>query len=58
MNISKLMTFIFRNKTLFWNILKWNRGQKNWDGWISILQIDILYIIYILFLIKKKVIYL
>ena len=23
------MTFIFRNRTIFWNILKWNRGQKN-----------------------------
>ena len=22
------MTFIFRNKTIFWNISKWNRGQK------------------------------
>jgi len=26
------MTFIFRNKTIFWDILKWNRGQKKWDG--------------------------
>ena len=31
MNISKLMTFIFRNMTIFWDILKWNRGQKKWD---------------------------
>ena len=28
MNISKLMTFIFKNKTIFWDISKWNRGQK------------------------------
>ena len=28
MNISKLMTFIFRNRTIFWDISKWNRGQK------------------------------
>ena len=26
------MTFIFRNKTIFWDISKWNRGQKKWDG--------------------------
>ena len=32
MNISKLMTFIFKNRTIFWNISKWNRGQKKWDG--------------------------
>ena len=32
MNISKLMTFIFRNRTIFWDISKWNRGQKKWDG--------------------------
>ena len=25
-NISKLMTFIFRNRTIFWDISKWNRG--------------------------------
>ena len=30
-NISKLITFIFRNGTIFWNILKWNRGQIKWD---------------------------
>ena len=23
------MTFIFRNRTIFWNIPKWNRGQTN-----------------------------
>ena len=28
MDISKLMTFIFRNRTIFWDISKWNRGQK------------------------------
>ena len=32
MNISKLMTFIFRNRTIFWDIPKWNRGQTKWDG--------------------------
>ena len=32
MNISKLMTFIFRNRTIFWDILKWNKGQTKWDG--------------------------
>ena len=26
------MTFIFRNRTMFWDISKWNRGQKKWDG--------------------------
>ena len=26
------MTFIFRNRTVFWDISKWNRGQKKWDG--------------------------
>ena len=31
-NISKLMTFIFRNRTIFWDIPKWNRGQTNWNG--------------------------
>ena len=32
MNISKLITFIFRNRTIFWDIPKWNRGQTKWDG--------------------------
>ena len=32
MNISKLITFIFRNITIFWDISKWNRRQTNWDG--------------------------
>ena len=32
MNISKLMTFTFRNRTIFGDISKWNRGQKKWDG--------------------------
>ena len=31
-NISKLMTFIFRNRNIFWDVSKWNRGQKKWDG--------------------------
>ena len=26
------MTFIFRNRTIFWNISKWNKRQKKWDG--------------------------
>ena len=26
------MTFIFKNRTIFWDISKWNRGQKKWDG--------------------------
>ena len=32
MNISKLIIFIFRNMTIFWDIPKWNRKQTNWDG--------------------------
>ena len=38
MNISKLMTFIFRNRTIFWDIPKWNRGQTKWDGGSTILH--------------------
>jgi len=30
-NISNLMTFIFRNKRISWNISKWNIGQIKWD---------------------------
>ena len=26
------MIFIFRNRTIFWDIPKWNRGQTKWDG--------------------------
>ena len=26
------MTFFFRNRAIFWDILKWNRGQTKWDG--------------------------
>ena len=26
------MTFIFKNRTIFWDISKWNRGPKKWDG--------------------------
>ena len=26
------MSFIFRNRTIFWDIPKWNRGQTKWDG--------------------------
>ena len=25
------MTFIFKNRTIFWDISKWNKGQKKWD---------------------------
>ena len=25
------MTFIFKNGTIFWDISKWNKGQKKWD---------------------------
>ena len=32
------MTFIFRNKTIFWDISKWNRWQKKWDGGSNIQQ--------------------
>ena len=31
MNINKLITSIFRNRTIFWDILKYNRGQTNCD---------------------------
>ena len=26
------MTFIFRNRTIFWDIPKWNKGQTKWNG--------------------------
>ena len=26
------MTFIFKNRTIFWDIPKWNRGQTKQDG--------------------------
>ena len=26
------MNFIFRNRKIFWDISKWNKGQKKWDG--------------------------
>ena len=29
MNIGKLITFIFKNKTIFWDISKWNKEQKS-----------------------------
>ena len=31
-HISELIIFIFRSKTIFWDIPKWNRGQTNQDG--------------------------
>ena len=33
------MTFIFRNRTIFWDIPKRNRGQTKWDGGSIILVI-------------------
>ena len=36
------MIFIFRNKTIFWDISKWNRGQKKWDGGSSLLECNII----------------
>ena len=36
------MTFIFRNITIFWDISKWNRWLKKWDGW-SILFLEYYY---------------
>ena len=33
------MVFIFRNRTIFWDIPKWNRGQTKWDGGSTILLI-------------------
>ena len=32
------MTFIFRNRTIFWDISKQNRGQTKWDGGSIILD--------------------
>ena len=34
------MTFIFRNRTIFWDISKWNRGQKKWDGGSNIVVVN------------------
>ena len=33
------MTFIFRNRTIFWDIPKWNRGQTKWDGGSMLLDL-------------------
>ena len=33
------MTFIFKNRTIFWDISKWNRGQTKWDGGSTTLEI-------------------
>ena len=30
------MTFIFRNRSIFWDIPKWNRGQTKWNEGSSI----------------------
>ena len=43
------MTFIFRNRTIFWDISKWNRGQKKWEG--GSIWLGFLWFIYIGFLI-------
>ena len=51
MNISKLMTFIFRNRTIFLNISKWNKRQKNLDGKSNSFYLDLLPIL--LFYLKK-----
>ena len=32
------MTFIFRNRIIFWDILKWNKGQTKWDRGSMILS--------------------
>ena len=33
------MIFNFRNRTIFGNISKWNKGQRNWDrGRIYLIQ--------------------
>ena len=42
------MTIIFRNKTIFYDISKWNRWQKKWDGWSSNLTNKLLCMTYIL----------
>ena len=34
------MTFIFKNRTIFWDILKWNRRQTKWDGGSKYNQTD------------------
>ena len=34
------MTFIFRKMTIFWDISKWNRGQKKWDGESTLLTFE------------------
>ena len=31
------MTFTFRNRIIFWDIPKWNKGQINWDGEITLI---------------------
>ena len=33
------MTFIFRNMTIFWDISKWNRGQKKMGRGSNILVV-------------------
>ena len=32
------MTFIFKIRTIFWDISKWNREPKKWDGGSIILK--------------------
>ena len=40
------MTFIFRNRTIFWDISKWNRGQTKWDGGSKLVRLGIKYVVY------------
>ena len=52
-NISKLMTFNFRNNIIFWDIPKWNREQTNWDEgniFLSHILISLIHILYVIFL--------
>ena len=32
MHAKKLINHYILNFTIFWDISKWNRGQKKWDG--------------------------
>ena len=38
------MTFIFKNKTIFWDISKWNMGQTKWDGGSTIYGYELMII--------------
>ena len=43
------MTFIFRNRTIFWDISKWNRGQKNGTKGVFNLVLAVVPLIRVLF---------